>query len=103
VGDEGQHLSRRVVEPLRVVDEADDRSGRRRVREQRQHREADQEPLRMRAPTQAERGFEGLALRRRQSFAIGQQRRAELVQRRERQLHLCLDAIRAEHEPPGDG
>jgi hypothetical protein len=50
---------------LRVVDETDDRPAFGRVRQQRQHREADEELIGSRARAQAERRSQRITLRRR--------------------------------------
>ena len=54
---ERQCLRRGAVQPLRVVDHAQQRPLLRGLREQAQHRQADEEPVRHRARAQAERGL----------------------------------------------
>jgi hypothetical protein len=92
---EGEHLCRRRIEPLRVVDDADQRTLLGGVREQAQHGQADEEPIRRRAGTQAEGGAQCLALRDRQVLEPHQERRAELLQPREGEPHLGFDARRS--------
>ena len=60
---EGERLRRRRVEPLRVVHDADERPLLRRVRQQAQDRQPDQEAVRGVAVAQPERGAERVALR----------------------------------------
>ena len=60
---ERQRLRRRAVEPLRIVDDADQRPLLRRVGQQAQDRQADEEAIRGVALAQTERGAERLALR----------------------------------------
>ena len=92
---ERQRLRRGPVQPLLVVDQADQRPVPGRLRQQAQGREADQEPVRRRPGGLAERGPQGLPLRRRQPVQPAQHRRAQLVQPGEGQLHLRLHARRA--------
>jgi hypothetical protein len=54
-GDETEHLQRLPVQPLRVIDQPDQRPLGGGVREQRQRPQADQEPVRRRPGGQAER------------------------------------------------
>jgi hypothetical protein len=97
-GDERDDLGRRAVEPLRVVDQTDQRPLLGGIAQQAQHREADREPIRRFPRPHAERRGQRVALRRRQVLQPIQQRRAELMQPRERELHLGLDADRV-HDP----
>ena len=53
---------------------------------------ADQEPVRRRPGTDAERGPERLTLRARQALQVIQHRRTQLMHRREGELHLGLDS-----------
>ena len=87
-----------AVEPLRVVHDRDERPLLRHVGQQAQDRQADEEAIRGVAAAQAERGAERVALRSRQALQAIHERRAELLQPGERELHLGLDARRA-----GDG
>jgi hypothetical protein len=53
-GHEAEGVSGLVIQPLRVVDHAQDRPGRRGVREQREYGQADQERIGRRAALQSE-------------------------------------------------
>ena len=68
---EPQRLRRRLVQPLLVVDHADQRPLPGHLRQQAQHGQPDQEPVRRRAGGQAERGPQRIALRRRQLLERG--------------------------------
>ena len=59
---EGQHLGGGTIEPLDVIDGADQRLRLRRLGEQTQDRQSDQEPIGLRAGAQAERGRQRVAL-----------------------------------------
>ena len=96
-GDEREDLGRGVVEPLRIVDQGDERLRLRTVRQQAQHREADEETIGWRPCGEAERSSERVALRRRQPLESLEQRQAELMEGREGQLHLRLDADGPDH------
>ena len=96
--DERQRLCRGRVEPLRVVHDADERSVFRDVGEQTQDRQPDEEPIRRIAVAQTERGAKRIALRAGKALDAIQERRAQLLQPRVRELHLRLDSGRA-----GDG
>ena len=69
-----------LVEPLRVVDDADERLLLGDLGEQRQRGEPDQEPVRRRAGAQAEHRRERVALRGGQPVEVIQHRGAELMQ-----------------------
>ena len=99
-GHEPQRLRRRLVQPLLVVDQADQRSFPGHLREQAQHGQPDQEPVRRRPGGQAERDPQRILLRHRQVPGAAQHRRAQLMQAREGQLHLRLHARRARHPAP---
>jgi hypothetical protein len=94
---ERQDLRRGAVEPLLVIDDAHQRPVPGHLGQQAQGGQADQEPVRCRPGAEAERGPQRVALRRRETPQAVQHRRAQLVQRRERQLHLRLDTHRAHH------
>ena len=85
---ERQHLRGGPVQPLRVIDQAQQRPVFRRLRQQGQHRQPDQEPVRRTAAAQPERDPQRVALRGREPLQAIQQRRAQLVNASERQLHL---------------
>ena len=89
--DEGERLGRHLVQPLRVVDDTQDRTLLRSPRQQRQDRQPDEESIRRRPRGPAERDLECVALWRRELLHGVEQGRTELVQGRERQLHLRLD------------
>ena len=97
---EPQRLHRSAIEPLLVVDDADQRPLPRNLGQETQHGQTDQEPVRRRAGVDAERGAQRIVLRTRQSVEVVEQRCAELVQTRERQLHLRLHAHRTSHPAP---
>ena len=99
--DEGQRLRGSRVEPLRVVHDADERSLFRNVRQQTQHRQADEEPIRRLAVAQTERSAKRTALRAGKALQAIQERCAQLLQPRVRELHLRLDADRPGNAAPG--
>ena len=86
--DEPEHLGRGFVQPLGVIDQADQRPRGGILGQQAQHRQAHDEPVRSRLRRQPERHPQRPLLRLRQRGQAAQHRPAELVQRRERQLHL---------------
>ena len=88
---EGERLGRHLVQPLRVVDDAEERTLLGRPRKQRQDRQPDEESIRRRPCGPAERDLECAALWRREVLHGVEQRRTQLVQGRERELHLRLD------------
>jgi hypothetical protein len=96
--DERQRLCRGRVEPLRVVDDADQGSVFRDVGEQTQDREADAKPIRRIAVAHTERGAQRIALRVGKALDTIHERRAQLLQTRVGELHLGLDSGRS-----GDG
>jgi hypothetical protein len=88
----------RPIQPLRIVDEADQRALRRHVGQQRQDGQAHEEPVRSRGPVpQAEHGLQRVALWSRKVVEPGEHRRAELVQSGEGDLHLGLDTADPGH------
>ena len=91
---EAQRLRRGVIEPLFVVDHADQRPLRGHLGQQAEHGEPDQEPVRRRPRAHPERGQQRIVLRLRQPIDVVQERRTELVQPGEGQLHLRLDTRR---------
>ena len=104
-GHEPQRLRGRVIQPLLVIDQADQRLFPGHLRQQAQHRQPDQEPVRRRPGGQAERDPQRVALRNRQMPGAAQHRRAQLMQAREGQLHLGLHPRHPCHlvprRPPG--
>ena len=69
------------------------------IRKQAEHGEPDQEPIGLRAGAQAEGDLQGAALRGRQPRAAVEQPDAQLMQPRERQLHLPFRTSRADDAP----
>jgi hypothetical protein len=99
--DEGQRLRGGRVEPLRVVHDADKRSVFRNVRQQTQHRQADEEPIRRGAVPQTERGAKRIALRAGKALQAIHERCAQLLQPCVREFHLRLDTDRPGNAAPG--
>ncbi len=96
-GCERQRLRRGLVQPLGIIDQAQQRLVRGHLREQAQDSQADQEPIRGAAGAQAECDAQSVALRGGQLVQAIQHPPAQLLQRRVRQLHLRLDALRLGH------
>lgn len=96
-GSEQQRVGRLAVQPVRVVDQAHQRRGRRHLDEQAQRREPDQEPVPAVGATQPERAQQGIRLLRRQCSDPGQFGTQQHVQSRERQVGLRLDAGDPQH------
>ena len=94
-GDERQDLRRRLIEPLGVVDDADERLLLGDVGEQRQRREPDQEAVWRGALAQPEHRRQRAALGRRQPLEVIEHGRTELMQPAVGQLHLRLDTHRS--------
>ena len=90
-GDEREDPRGHQVEPLGVVDHAQDRALGCRVGEQVQYGEADEEPTRGRTLLLTERDPQRLVLRRRKPVQPVEERAAELVEPRVGELHLGLD------------
>ena len=101
-GDESEDLRGGLVEPLRVVDDADQRLLLGGVCQQAQRRQPDQEPVGRRAGAQPEHGRERVALRDGQPVEVIQHRSAELMEAAVRQLHLRLHADRGRDAPAAD-
>ena len=99
--DERQRLRRRAVEPLRIVDDAQQRPVPCRLGAQAEHREADEESIRRVAGAEAEGRAQRLALGAGQRVQVVQQRRAELLQPGVRELHLGLGARRSDDAASG--
>ena len=95
--DESERQGRRPVEPLGVVDDAEQRPLLRHLGHEPEHGEPDQEAVRRRPGGHAEHGPERVALWGRQPLHPVEHRRAQLVQARERELHLRLHP-----DGPGD-
>ena len=90
-GDESEHLHRHLIQPLCVIDHAQHRLSGRRVGQQRQRRQPDQEPVRRRPGYQPERRAQRLPLRPGQPVQPAQERHQQLVQPGEPHPHLRLD------------
>ncbi len=86
-GHESQNLRRRLIEPLRVIDHTQQRPV---LGQQAQHRQPHQEPVRRGTLAQPERHPERGLLRLGQPDRPRQERGAQLVQARERELCLGL-------------
>jgi hypothetical protein len=90
--DESQDLRRGGIEPLGVIDETEQRPLRGNLGQQAERGQGDQEAVGSGTGSQAQCDAEGGPLRLWKSAAPVEHRRAELMQSRERQLHLGLDA-----------
>ena len=101
-GDETEDLRGGVVEPLRVVDDADQRLLLGDLGEQRQRGQPDQEPVGRRTAAPAEHRRERVALRDGQPVEVIEHGRAELMEAAVGQLHLRLDADGRREVPVGD-
>ena len=91
-GDEGKCLHRHLVEPLRVVDDAEQRLIGSGGGHQAQHGQPDQESVRRRSATAAECDVQRFALGFRKFVEVIEQRRAQLLQTGEGEFHIGLDA-----------
>jgi hypothetical protein len=91
-GDERQRQRRGLIEPLRVIDHAQQRTVLGHLREQTEHGQSDEEPIRSRARAQPEHDLQRPALRRRKPPKPIEHRAAQLIQTRVGQLHLRLHA-----------
>ena len=100
--DESEDLCGGLVEPLRVVDDADERLFLGDLGEQRERGEPDQEPVGRRAGAPAEYGCERVALGDGQPVELIQHGSAELMEAAVGQLHLRLDADGPGDAPAGD-
>ncbi len=96
-GREPQGLRGSAIQPLMVIDHADQRLRPGHLREQAQHGQPDQEPVRRRPAADPEHGPQRIALRTGQLPGVIQHRPAQLMQPGEGQLHLRLHAHRARH------
>jgi hypothetical protein len=92
---EPQYLRGHPVQPVRVVDNAQQRPLRGRLRQQAQRRQPDQEPIRHIPCCQAKCHAQRVTLRSRQPIRPVQQGPAQLLQRGECEFHLRLDT----HDP----
>jgi hypothetical protein len=101
-GNEPQDLRRGVVEPLRVVDDTNQRLPLSDLGEQRQSGQPDQEPVGRSAGAAAEHRRQRVALRDGEPAEVVQHGPAELVQGGVGQLHLRLDADGSRDLPAGE-
>ena len=93
-GDESEDLCGGLIEPLRVVDDADERLPLGDQREEPQRGEPDHERVRWWASVQSEHRREGVTLGTGQPVEVIQHRGAELMEAAVGQLHLGLNARR---------
>ena len=92
---EGEYLRRHVVQPLSVIDEADERRLVCDVGEQAEHCEPDQKAVRRPSCAKPECRSERVTLRAGQAIKTVHLGGAQLMQAGERKLHLRLRATRA--------
>jgi hypothetical protein len=95
-----QRLQRRFVEPLEVVDHAQNGLRLGGQREQAEQRGADGQPRLRCGLLELQRARERRGLRGRQPLAQRERRLAQLRHPGERQLHLGLETARAQHRHP---
>jgi len=100
-GDEREDTSRSVVQPLRVIDEAEKRLPIGSLGQQGQGGEPDQESIRGRPSLMPEHRCQRAALRCREPIKVIQHRRTQLVQAAVGELHFHLDADRGRDVPAG--
>ena len=98
---ERQGLRRGLIKPLRVIDQADKRLLLSHRRQQTERRQTDQQAIRRRPSTEAEDDVQRVVLGAGQGIEVAEQRRAELMQAGERELHLGLNADRSHSPEPG--
>jgi hypothetical protein len=96
-GNEREDLQGRLVEPLGVLGQDQQRRLGCDLAEQVEHGHRDPEPLRRRIGAQPEGGVEHRPLRGGQVRHLGTQRAQQLMQARERQISLGLHPGRAQH------
>jgi hypothetical protein len=85
-----QGQRRGLIQPLRVIDDTQQRTLLGHLREQTQHRQPDEKPIRGFTGAQPEHDLHGLLLRRGEPLEPVEQRPAQLMQTGERQLHVRL-------------
>ena len=100
---EGQRLSRGAVQPVKVVDHAQQRARFGHLAQQREHGEPDQEPIRRASLSHSKGRAECMVLRLRERREVVQQWEAQLMEPREWQLHLRLDPHGAQRLKSGRG
>ena len=91
-GNKRQSLQRSPIEPLRIVEEADQRLSLSDLGQQAEGGQTDHETIRDIAFRQPERHAQRITLRDRESLKLVEHRTAELMQTGKRELHLRLDA-----------
>jgi hypothetical protein len=101
--DEGERQRRRLIQALRVVHDAEQRAMLGGFRYETQRGEANQESVRRRSCCQAEDDPKRVSLGNGQPIEPAEQRRAQLMQAREGQLHLGLDTRRSCDAQVGNG
>ncbi|HEX3834040.1 MAG TPA: hypothetical protein VHW04_18815 [Solirubrobacteraceae bacterium] len=84
----------RVVEPMRVIDNSQQRPLLGRLGQQTEHRQSKQEGIRRGPGGESERNAERLVLRRRETVPKVEERGTQLLNRCERELHLPFDSGR---------
>ena len=89
---EGEGARRCTIEPLRVIDYAEERLLLGALRQQAKDRQPHEEGIRRRAFAESEGDGERIALGLREALHELEQGRAQVLKRCERQLHLALDA-----------
>ncbi|HMJ37474.1 MAG TPA: hypothetical protein VK501_26450 [Baekduia sp.] len=89
---EGEGARRCTIEPLRVIDDAEERLLLGGLRQQAKDRQPHEEGIRRRACAESEGDGERVALGLREALHELEEGRAQVLKRRERQLHLALDA-----------
>ena len=94
---ERERLRRGPIQPLRIVHDADERALPGHLRQQAQDGQADREAIRSVPAPQAERGPERVVLRLGQPLEPVEERRAQLMQPGEGEVHLRLHARRLRH------
>ena len=92
---ERERLRGRAIEPLHIVDQAHQRLRLGRLGQEAQHRERDEEVIRSGPFLQPEGDPQRLLLRAGQPVEAAEHGSAQLMQARERELHLRLDARRS--------
>ena len=97
--DECDDLCRGSIEPLRVLDDAEQRLLLCGLSEQRERGQPNEEPVRCGAGAQPENGGECVALRGRQPLELIEHRCAQLLETAERELHLRLHPSRRRDAP----
>ena len=97
---ERERLRGRAIEPLHIVDQAHQSLRLGRLGQEAQHRQGDEEVIRSRSSLQPEGDAQRILLRAGQPVQPAEHGRAQLMQARERKLHLRLDARRAHDAAP---